>query len=421
MLILLLFFTLIHVFCVQDESTHYLLVRRVKNPTVTTWNILPDSSDSAFKIFGWEEIERIFESGNYYWSLLSEDARQEVRCRIERLLGNSFVENFLEWFVRTCPGVIIDRHSQKKLDSVNEVKEKILGIVLEGSYIWGFKTQRLGEEYRPQDLDIIIIVKDSTEIPRKLNLKRTLTFKEMKFLFGKSNPRAPPRISVILIGEKAIKKAGNNLEKLEDEGLRETILKIAAVRGAGAWLAGVPVRISLPPPVVWHTSIKDIVKSAYQIKNILKASQLTPEEREELSKLKKLSSLSGGEEERLRFLQDRWEEEMKWHFRLMKRILEANARVLYFEEQNEMGISAGDFLFFNNPFLGRNAIDTLSLMIAYGVSEITQDFFISLQTRKKILKALEYLNNWVVRLERELRNRALPVLSPGSPLEEVAE
>ncbi|RKY35990.1 MAG: hypothetical protein DRP73_04125 [Candidatus Omnitrophota bacterium] len=407
--------------CVQEKGAHSFLARRAKRPAVIGWDILPDSSDSEFRTFEWGEIESDLESHNYYWPLLSEDARQEVRRRVEMLLGNSFVEKFLEWFITTCPGAITGKHPRQgdELASVEEVKSRIFSIILKGSYLWGFKTQKPGEEYRPYDLDLIIIVKDSDVFWKKANLNRELTIEEKEFLFGENNPRAPPKISVILIGENAIKRLCSLSASIEPPRLKMTILNLVSTWGAGITLAGTQLRIETPPPSIWHMSIKDIVKNAYRIETErLKPSQLTLEERQELQRLREASFLEEGEEDTLRALQSKYEEEMKWHFRLMKRILEANARILYFEEQTGIRLS-NNFVYLNNPFLGRKAIETLNQMINYGVTDITQNFFTSLQTREKMLEALNYLNDWVVRLEIELRSRSLPVFSPGSPREEV--
>lgn len=379
-------------------------IRRIKGEELV-WHILPSRISELFPqtLF---EIEAGFEIRNYYWNLLSEGAKAEIRSRLDILDLNTFLDRFLNWFARTFPGAITDTTPPQERETIDNVREKIAAIFLKGSYIWGFKKDESQEEYRPYDFDLIIIVKDSDEGPRKLNLKRELTSREKEYLFGKDNPRAPPTISIIIIGEERVKDAGINYL---DPQNKATILNIVSTWGAGALLAGTEFTSEFPPLWAWHASIKDIIKSAHNSRKTLEKIELTLEERKELQVLQDKSLLSDEEENRLRELETKYREELKWHFKLMKRILEANARIKFFETKIYQG-EVYSFEFILNPFIGENSVVVINQMIEYGVTATTEEFFTSLETRKKLIEALGFLDIWIQKLESKLESLGIPLI-----------
>ncbi len=375
-----------------SSAKYYSEFRRTRD-IHQAWILKPSSENRGLIPISPEEIHRTLESNNYYWDIFEMTAKNEVERRILSINLQQFPQKLAQWLNRNMRGAITGEPIKETLE---DVEGKILSVMLEGSFLWGFKTQNPVEEVSvPNDFDLVIILKDS-DVYKKVG--RELTPEDRKFLFG-DNPRAPPLLSIIIIGDKRLTQAGVDYKNPHNQ---QTILATMSIRGSGITLGGTAWIMDSPPIWTWHASIKDMIGSAYLMGEKLQANKLAKEETEELFALRKRENLSEEEEYRLHELSQKFNNEMYWHFKLMKRILEAGLRIGYFEEK-----VWGNQVAPLDITLGEKTIsEAVNRIVSVGVTDIEQELAI----RGDLYMALKSLSEWIQAFEQRLRQLGLDYL-----------
>lgn len=225
-------------------------------------------TEVSFGFNGLDNIVSNLEGFNWFWEVLNEEAKEEVKLRL----------SYLDKFVDYVKQGIEESIARGRLEP--EVANKI-SLVIMGSYLWGFKQEVPGEEYIPYDLDTYLIVEgDIKKRPPPLKISP----QELEEIFGDYS-RQPDKVGMKIFGHQTLLKGLNS--DLIDEVISTTI-KLMRIRNSGITIAGANIAQEKPPVWAYLVSIKDLLESTELVRSKYEQNKLNAEQRSRLSILREL-------------------------------------------------------------------------------------------------------------------------------------
>jgi len=355
-------FVYLILFCYSPSFFNYIayeasaLTRRIQTPSTSDWDIaLPSYPGLGFK--GATAIGQTLEElkNNWYWNVLSEEAKTEIRERL------GYLQN-LNDFVRSKYGS----------------SYSIRSIIVKGSYLWGANEEN--KQFIPEgphDVDITVIV--AGDVIRSFH--ESLTPDEVVNLFGVSADRYTDKMDVKILGEGALLNYFSDYDVVESNSINGLAADIRAMseRGSGVNIAGSEWFNEEPPASLWLESIDAILVGAESLfLNFIDSegehyfSDNVQKRYFELSeRLNSDGILTISEEEEYKRLYSHINFLQFGYYKAIKRVMEGSLMIHHFLTQVQPewhdSIRGYEDVLSDNPFICPNVVDTINEIIVDGV------------------------------------------------------